>query len=145
MTFVAGDRVHLPRVGTGRVLELRNGGRVLVQIKERTMVVDAAQLEPAEPERKSKPRIGAAPSHPLRTQAANSLDLHGHTVESALNALDGFLSEALLASLAEVRVIHGRSGGTLRAAVRKRLRELPVVRSFRLDPRNAGVTIVSLR
>jgi DNA mismatch repair protein MutS2 len=142
--FAAGDRVHLPRVGTGRVLEVRNAGRVLVVIKERTMVVKAAQLEPAEPERKPKPRTDASPGHPSRTRVNGSLDLHGQTVEEALSALDAFLSDALLASLPEVRVIHGRSGGVLRAAIQRRLRRLPVVRSFCLDPRNMGVTIVSL-
>ena len=66
------------------------------------------------------------------------------TVEEAVAALDSFLNDALLAGHAEVRVIHGRSGGRLKAAVHARLKQLPVVRAARLDPANAGVTIVTL-
>jgi dsDNA-specific endonuclease/ATPase MutS2 len=43
-----------------------------------------------------------------------------------------------------VRFIHGRSGGRLRGALHGRLRQIAAVREFRLDPRNPGVTIVSL-
>jgi len=66
------------------------------------------------------------------------------TVEEAVAALDTFLNDALLAGHAEVRVIHGRSGGRLRTAVHARLKQLSVVRALRLDPGNAGVTIVTL-
>jgi dsDNA-specific endonuclease/ATPase MutS2 len=40
--------------------------------------------------------------------------------------------------------VHGRSGGRLRAALHRQLREVPAVRAFRLDPANAGVTIVEI-
>lgn len=49
MSLSVGDRVHFPRVGTGVVVEVRNGGHVRVEIKGRTM---ASQLEPAEPVRR---------------------------------------------------------------------------------------------
>ena len=58
------------------------------------------------------------------------------TVEDAVAAVDAFLNDAMLASLDEVRIIHGRSGGRLRGAVRERLRRIVTVRGFILDPRN---------
>lgn len=70
------------------------------------------------------------------------IDLHGLTVEEALDRVQDALSAALLGDLAELRLIHGRSGGRIRAALHHRLRETR--RRFRLDPRNEGVTIVSL-
>lgn len=66
------------------------------------------------------------------------------TVEEAVAAVDSCLNDALLAGHAEVRVIHGRSGGRLKAAVDARLKQFRVVRATRLDPANAGVTIVTL-
>jgi DNA mismatch repair protein MutS2 len=66
------------------------------------------------------------------------------TVEEAVAALDTFLNDALLAGHAEVRVIHGRGGGRLKAAVHARLKQLSVVRAIRLDPANPGVTIATL-
>jgi DNA mismatch repair protein MutS2 len=73
-----------------------------------------------------------------------AIDLHGLTVEEALGRVQEALSEALLADVDELRLIHGRSGGRIRAALQRRLRETPGVRSFRRDPRNDGVTIVKL-
>jgi DNA mismatch repair protein MutS2 len=78
------------------------------------------------------------------SHAAREIDLHGLTVEEALGRIDDALNEALLAGLPELRVIHGKSGGRIRGALHQRLKAIPSVRGFRLDPRNAGVTIVSL-
>ena len=144
--FALGDRVHIVSLGTGIVRDARNGDRYLVEIKGRTMVVEGSQMEAAAPER-ALPRgkregSGPAPASPSGPSA--SLDLHGRTVLEAIEALDAFLNDALLAGSPEARVIHGRSGGAVKAAVHKRLAQLPPVRSFRLDPRNAGVTIVTL-
>jgi DNA mismatch repair protein MutS2 len=72
------------------------------------------------------------------------VDLHGLTVEEALSRLDEVLNDAILEGVAELRIIHGRSGGRIRGAVHMRLREISAVVSFRLDPKNAGVTIVCL-
>jgi dsDNA-specific endonuclease/ATPase MutS2 len=148
--FAPGDRVHVVRLGTGVVREVRNGDKYVIEIKGRTMIVAGAQMEGADPLRTASPRKTPAPSpEPEVGPEAKairfvSLDLHGKTVEEAIAALDEFLDAALIASHAEVRIIHGRSGGRIRDAVHTRLRQLPPVRSFRIDPRNPGVTIVSL-
>lgn len=147
--FAPGDRVHISRIGTGVVREERNGRRYVVEIKGRTMVVAADQLTPAEAGQKGRRAIGAPPE-PVdgvfpavpAPGAVTSLDLHGKTVAEAVAALDIFVNDALLASVHEVAVIHGRSGGRIKSAVHARLRELPPVRSFRIDPRNPGVTLV---
>jgi len=147
VAFAPGDRVHIARLGTGVVREARNGDRYVIELKGRTMIVEGAQMERAEPERtksRRKPEPSESPEAEGALPASASLDLHGKTVEEALAALDEFLNEALLASHAEVRIIHGRSGGRIRDAVHKRLRELPPVRAFRVDPRNPGVTIATL-
>jgi hypothetical protein len=43
-----------------------------------------------------------------------------------------------------VRVIHGRSGGRIRAALQLHLRRITTVRHFTIDPRNPGVTVITL-
>jgi len=149
MTFAPGDEVHVAALGKGVVREVRNGGRYLVELKGRSIVAAQAQLTAVSP-RKREASSDAhasstnAPDGPTRSYASTSLDLHGMTVEEAVGALDSFLNDALLAGHAEVRVIHGRSGGRLRAAVHARLKQLDVVRAFRVDPANAGVTLVTL-
>ena len=147
MTFTPGDAVHIAAVGTGTIREARNGGRYLVEVKGRAMVIDGARLTPVE----SRKRRGASPESPLdaaraqpeRPHASGSIDLHGMTVAEALAALDAFLDQAILSGAADARVIHGRSGGRLRHAVHRRLSELPSVRAVRLDASNPGMTIVT--
>jgi DNA mismatch repair protein MutS2 len=143
-TFGPGASVHVTPFGNGVVREVRNGGRYLIEVKGRAMVVHASQLSPADPPRKTR---RALPGEAILAQGTDakpvSLDLHGKTVQEALDVLDAFLSDALLDGAGEARVIHGRSGGKLRAAVHGRLKLIAAVRHFRLDPANAGVTIVT--
>jgi DNA mismatch repair protein MutS2 len=146
--FAPGDRVHIARLGTGVVRGERNG-RYLVNIKGRTMILTPDQLERVHEGKGRKVESGVPKSEAdsavadvSSRGASASLDLHGKTVEEAMAALDSFLNDALLASLPEVAVIHGRSGGRIRSAVHARLRQLPPVRSFGVDPRNPGVTVV---
>jgi DNA mismatch repair protein MutS2 len=147
MAFNPGDEVHVATFGKGVVREVRNGGRYLVEVKGRSILVAGSQLTAAEQRKQPKKSIGATaavPEHLARRHAAASLDLHGMTVEEAIAALDAFLNDAILAGLPEVRVIHGRSGGRLKAAVHGRLKLLPPVRGFRVDATNPGLTIVTL-
>jgi DNA mismatch repair protein MutS2 len=150
MPFNPGDHVLVVKFGKAIVREVRNGGRYLVDLKGRAMVVTEPQLTRVQARTRQRGRANvaepaiAAANVVARTDAASSIDLHGMTTEEAVAAVDAFLNEALLASLDEVRIIHGRSGGRLKATVHARLRALAAIRRYRLDPGNAGVTIVSL-
>ena len=148
MKFSNGDRVHVAHFGKGVIREVRNGGRYLVELKGRFMVVTESQVAPvgesATRRGRGSPPGADVPHIPARPHAATSIDLHGMTAEEALAAVEPFLDDAILAGHAEVRIIHGRSGGRLRTVVHARLRALPPVRSFRVDETNPGVTIVVL-
>jgi DNA mismatch repair protein MutS2 len=142
--FSPGDTVHITALGTGILREVRNGGRCLVEIKGRAIVVAATQLQPSAAPKRAR-AVRQAPEPERRApRPSRDLDLHGMTVEEAIHALLAFLNEALLAGSGEARIIHGRSGGTLKAAVHAQLRAIPSVRRFAVDPRNPGVTIAKL-
>ena len=145
MPFGIGQQVHVQSLGTGTVREIRGGARYLVELKGRSLIVQETQLSPVDSRAGRRPPPPApAPALPSRAHVPGSLDLHGMTTDEADAALAEFLSDAMLAGHAEVRVIHGRSGGRLKAVVHARLRGTAAVRGFRLDPRNPGVTIVHL-
>ena len=148
IAFAPGDEVHVAALGKGIVREARNGGRYLVELKGRSIVVVESQLTAvAQGKRRNKgvnPSPDSDSDSSARSHVSTSLDLHGLTVDEAVAALDVFLNDALLAGHADVRVIHGRSGGRLKAAVHARLKQLAVARAFRVDSANEGVTIVSL-
>ena len=149
MTFGPGDAVHVAALGKGIVREVRNRGRYLVEIKGRSLIVAGSELAlsgsvrmPRRSKRSATGTQGPAVVEP--TTASPSLDLHGNTVHEGLEALNAFLNTALLAGNPEVRIIHGRSRGRIKAAVHAQLKLMSSIRGFGLDPRNPGVTIVRL-
>ncbi len=149
MAFAPGDPVQVAALGRGVVREVRNGGRYLVDVKGRSMLVEASQLTAVEPKKRraratEDASSGGVPERLARAHARASIDLHGMTVDEAVEAFDAFLDEAILAGLEHVQVIHGRSGGRLKAAIHSRLTLLTSIRAFRVDPANPGVTRVSL-
>jgi dsDNA-specific endonuclease/ATPase MutS2 len=138
--------------GKGVVREARNNGRLLVDVQGRALEIeecDLARLDVGS--RRSRAHAGepepfAPPaSSPRQTHhAPGEVDLHGLTVEEALTRAADALNDAMLAGLPELRFIHGRRGGRIRAALGRWLGDIPTVRAFGQDPRNEGVTIVTL-
>jgi DNA mismatch repair protein MutS2 len=145
MPFAPGDAVHVPGLGKGVVREVRRE-RVLVEIKGRSLLVPASRVAPvARPDVRHAPPAAADPGDaPHRSHAPASIDLHGLTPDEALAALDAFINDAILAGHAGVQVIHGRGAGRLKDLVHRRLSAIAAVRHVRLDPANAGVTLVTL-
>jgi DNA mismatch repair protein MutS2 len=141
-----------PRVGlfgrsrtlgtTGRIVE-RSGrtGRVTLETEGARVVVPGDDVEVVpEPAPASPSRDRAADELRRRAAArvAPRLDLRGERVESALEQLDAYLDEALLAGLDSVAIIHGAGTGALRRAIRDRLAEHPRVRGTRSGRREEG-------
>ena len=81
-----------------------------------------------------------------KKSVGTELDIHGTRVEEALDRIDGFLSEATVAGLSSVRVMHGVGSGALRSANREYLSHHPLARSFGRDENlvNDSVTVAQL-
>jgi DNA mismatch repair protein MutS2 len=144
MSFEPGDAVHVRAIGKGVVRDVRNNGRFLVDVAGRSIVTTADQLTAIDASR-VKPRPAAVKRHVHEyapsSHLSMSIDLHGLTVDEAMEAMTAFLNDALLRGAAEVRIIHGRSGGRIKSSVHAQLKRMPSVRSYSIDPENAGVTI----
>lgn len=150
MRFTSGEVVQTP-FGKGIVREVRNGGRLAVDVGGRVLVVMATDVSAVEDVQRGRRATRAATRAEHSSSAAAGgpparaeVDLHGLSVEDALARSASALNDALLQDVQELRLIHGRSGGRIRAALHKWLREAPSVRNFRVDPQNDGVTIVHL-
>lgn len=73
------------------------------------------------------------------------INLLGMTVDEAISYLDKYLDDAYIAHLPQVRVVHGKGTGALRAGIHKHLKKLKIVKDFHLGEfgeGDAGVTIV---
>ncbi len=148
MTLTPGDRVRLLDGGLkGVVAEVRDG-RVVVDASGIRMKVHAADLElvnAGEGTRDTAPGSVAwkAPDGPVRTE----VDLRGLRVDEVDQTLLRSLDEAILSDLTELRIIHGKGTGAVRARVTALLEDDGRVSEFRLGGRaegGAGVTVATL-
>jgi DNA mismatch repair protein MutS2 len=79
---------------------------------------------------------------------SNEINVVGCTVDEAIHRVDKFLDSAFLASVSQVRLIHGTGMGVLRKALSEWLSQQPYVEKFFAADANQGgngVTIVSLK
>jgi DNA mismatch repair protein MutS2 len=87
----------------------------------------------------------------INEKAANfslSIDLRGKRVEEAMPILQRYIDEAILLSMSEVSILHGKGDGILRPIVREYLQSIEEVKRFGdapLDMGGAGITKVYFR
>jgi len=134
-----------PQVGT--VLDEPSGQNVTVQMGSLKMTVALSNVVPVESAQpKTKPRVNIGFQ---RAQSATTeIHLRGMRAEDAMDELERFIDDAVLAGLPAVRIVHGKGEGILRKAAEDYLRRNRNVASFRVgEPAEggAGVTIATFR
>ena len=81
-------------------------------------------------------------------QVSLELDVRGQLPEEALDNVDKYLDDCMMAGVSEVSIVHGKGTGALRKAVHDILRRNKAVKSFRLGvygEGESGVTVVTLK
>jgi DNA mismatch repair protein MutS2 len=144
-----GDAVRWARLNSvGEIIsEPDQQGRVLVRVEGMKIKAPLDELRKAsrkEIRRQGGTRISLDESEAVR----NEVDLRGLRAEEAIERVEHYLEEAVMAGFSEVRIIHGKGTGALRASIARFLRDHPRVAAARLgnwNEGNAGVTVVELR
>lgn len=151
-TVQTGDAVQVLSIGQkGTVLNPPNAkGEVAVQVGSMRMNVPLSSLRllPKQDQPKKKKTSVTRATDPNQAGARMSCDLRGLMVDEAMTVVDQYLDEAVLSSLNEVTIIHGKGTGALRAGIQQYLRHHPHVKSMRLGEfgeGDAGVTVVTLK
>ena len=128
--------------------------RSLVNIKDLELVDEKTISGPGIPQsgpRSSGNKNGSGSSKIKMSKSFSispEINLIGMTVDEAVPALDKYLDDAYLAHLPQVRVVHGRGTGALKAGVHRHLKRLNYVKDFRLGEfgeGDTGVTIVTFK
>jgi DNA mismatch repair protein MutS2 len=70
------------------------------------------------------------------------VDLHGLSTDEAIAVVLGAIDQAIRRGADRLEIVHGRGTGRLKVAVHRYLEGVAVVRAFRLDVHNPGVTWV---
>ena len=120
-----------------------------VQIGQTRLWIDYNSLEKVMLQQDDKSN---EPGFPVRKDFSSrtvslELNLRGKRAEEVEWALESYLSDASMASLKQVRIIHGYGTGTVRSITREFLSSYPLVKSFRPVEQSEGgdgVTIVNL-
>lgn len=144
-----GDGVRLKGTNTtGVVLEI-SGNNVQINANGLTLKTKLSDLEKiSKKEVKETYAYLSSDSSGIGSEAVkNSLDLRGMYTDEVENYIDRFISDAYAGGLKEVRIVHGKGSGKLRAEVSRILKSNGMVKSSRLGglkEGDSGVTIVEL-
>jgi DNA mismatch repair protein MutS2 len=135
------------------------GGRALVEHGSLKVELPVASLRTvtASPPAGTNGSHGEEPAPPVvrrtvvgipNTEAVSpEVDLRGMRAEEARSAVEQAVDRGMLASLRELRVIHGKGTGVLQTVVAEFCRTQPAVKSFRLGEAHeggSGVTVIRL-
>ncbi|MBF2379330.1 endonuclease MutS2 [Listeria welshimeri] len=146
--FQVGDNVRVLSLGQkGTLLNKISDKEWNVQIGIIKMKIKTTDLEYIQPETPKKQRIITS-VHSSDSPAKSELDLRGERYEDALQKVDKYLDEALLAGYPQVAIIHGKGTGALRTGVTEYLKNHRMVKSIRFGVAaegGNGVTIVEFK
>lgn len=127
--FKVGDRVKY-RSSKGEIVSIK-GKKAFIEndigMKLQVLLADLQRSG-------NPPKVKTQPKSTVTIQKPDSghvkLDLHGQRADEAIENLDKFLSDALIAGFDEVLVYHGIGTGKLAYAVRKFLDKHPSVKGY---------------
>ncbi len=140
--ILVGDTVELLKLGTkASVIAINKDGTYQLQAGILKMSAKADEIYLLEQENPYKEK-SAHPKHSGREMKLNTtpaeVDLRGMDAVEAVCVLDRYLDEAMRSNLSQVRIIHGKGTGTLRAAVQQSLKKNRYVKKFRLGQYGEG-------
>ena len=149
-----GDRVRVSRGGSAGTVRELDEGRVFVEVGGLRMSLPPDEVEPIEgheePRHRARERDEAVALDPglLRIPASHEVDLRGLRVDEVDLSLQRALDGAIVENLEEVRIIHGKGSGAVKARVQELLKADSRIGAFRPGGRGeggAGVTVAVLR
>jgi len=152
-----GLNVFVTSLGKNGTIIAVNGNDVTVQVGILKMNVPAkkclvtkAQPVSSEPE-STKKRKKAGYSHQMfvakSSSAKQEVDLRGMTLNEAIPVVDKAIDDALLAGISQLRLIHGKGTGALRAGLTAYLESNRFVKKLELaslETGGSGATVIDL-
>jgi len=151
MKYKVGDHVSILKLKKhGVVTKVLNAQSVSVQLGAVAIRCKTNELSPHTPSKKKEAGIGKIGLvTDIKTSARSrhesaTIDLHGKTVADSLHALEKALNNLILAGGSRLEIIHGHGSGKVMRAVHEYLAKARVVKEFKIDDVNAGMTVAFL-
>ncbi|MCW3491171.1 endonuclease MutS2 [Dethiobacter alkaliphilus] len=140
-----GSEVYVNSLGQRGTVVKAGQSQIQVQVGMMRITVEPGDLSYVKPTKKESPRPTTMVS---RRDVPPELDLRGHTLDEAAMKVETYLDEAALAGLKEVRLIHGKGTGRLRAGLQDYLKGHPHVASMRIGQPaegGTGATVIEIK
>ncbi len=152
-TVKPGDDVEIVKMGQKGVVVSAPDSKGDIVVKVGIMKIKSnisdVRIAKAEKDAPKKERKTYRENTESKTMSLSpELDVRGENVDTACVLIDKFLSDAIMSSLSQVRIVHGKGTGLLRQGIHRYLKTLQYVKSYRLGvfgEGDAGVTIVELK
>lgn len=142
-----GDSVEVQSFGQKGILVEKSGkNHWVVQMGMLKMKLPETDLVQIQQENEPQQRVSVR-----RTSGAGvstEIDVRGERVEEAINKVDQYLDQALLANYPTVTIIHGMGTGAVRKGVHNYLKKHSQVKEYKDAPANqggSGATIVTFK
>ena len=149
---LVGDTVELLKLGTkASVIAINKDGTYQLQAGILKMTAKADEiylLENDNPYKEKKARPAHSGREMKMTATPSEVDLRGMDSVEAICVLERYLDEAMRGHVQQVRIIHGKGTGVLRAAVHQELKKNKFIKTFRLGVYGEGedgVTIAEFK
>lgn len=142
-----GDSVEVQSFGQkGTLIEHADNDHWVVQMGMLKMKLPESDLVQIEQEKEPQQRVSVKRSS--SAGISTEIDVRGERVEEAVNKVDQYLDQALLANYPKVTIIHGMGTGAVRKGVHQYLKKHSQVTAFNDAPANQGgngATIVTFK
>ena len=149
---LVGDTVELLKLGTrASVIAINKDGTYQLQAGILKMTAKADEiylLENDNPYKEKKARPAHSGREMKMAATPSEVDLRGMDSVEAICVLERYMDEAMRSNVQQVRIIHGKGTGVLRAAVHQELKKNKFVKKFRLGVYGEGedgVTIAEFK
>ncbi len=148
-----GDKVRLiNQESVGEVLDV-NGDSVMVAFGNMiTTVKEVRLMKVSDDEAEKSARSSAQTRYGYNLSERKlsfrpDIDIRGKRAEEAIEIVQKLIDEAVMVSVHNLRILHGKGNGILRQIIRDYLHTMDVVRSYKdehVDRGGAGITVVEL-
>lgn len=144
-----GDRVFWTRGGVAATVlsDEDETGYVVIASGSLRVRVPRGELSPPKDMGKVSPDLYSHVVIPSPENVGTEIDVRGMQVDEALEAVDKYVNDALLAGLREVRIVHGVGTGALRSSIIPFLKQHPLVEGALPGgphQKNLGATVVKI-
>ena len=147
--ILVGDTVELLKLGTkASVIAINKDGTYQLQagiLKMNARADEIYLLENDNPYKQKGPRPAHSGREMKMAATPMEVDLRGMDSIEAISVMERYLDEAMRSGHKQVRIVHGKGTGVLRAAVQQALRKNKYIKKFRLGVYGEGedgVTVV---